>query len=113
MKLNTEQSKIRAGELQLGDQIIINGDAWEVMQVGKSWDESWVYELVSITKETRLEAPVFMREHTTFTVPVGYEVPQCNCGRTPDYSHTEYTNGFRRFDVYQCGHGGKLFGGAA
>ena len=45
---------------------------------------------------------------TTFTVPVGYEVPQCNCGRTPDYSHTEYTNGFRRFDVYQCDHGGKL-----
>ena len=67
-----------------------------------------VYELVSITQETKLEAPVFMREHTTFTVPVGYEVPQCNCGRTPDYSHTEYTNGFRRFDVYQCGHGGKL-----
>ena len=67
-----------------------------------------VYELVSITQETKLEAPVFMREHTTFTVPVGYEVPQCNCGRTPDHSHTEYTNGFRRFDVYQCGHGGKL-----
>ena len=36
MKLNTEQSKIRAGKLQLGDQIIINGDAWEVLHVQKT-----------------------------------------------------------------------------
>ena len=42
MKLNTQQSKIRAGELQLGDQIIINGDAWEVMHVQKTHNKQWL-----------------------------------------------------------------------
>ena len=42
MKLNTQQSKIRAGELHLGDQIIINGDAWEVLRVQKTHNKQWL-----------------------------------------------------------------------
>ena len=42
MKLNTQQSKIRAGELQLGDQLILNGDAWEVMHVQMTHNRQWL-----------------------------------------------------------------------
>ena len=66
-----------------------------------------VFDLVSVMRGSALEMPAFMREPTTFTVPIGYEMLTCDCGRTPDYSHTEYIKGGAKLSVYHCDHGGK------
>ena len=41
---------------------------------------------------------------TTFTIPIGHEVPQCNCGRTPIHSHNEYVKGGAKLGIYHCDH---------
>ena len=41
---------------------------------------------------------------TTFTVPIGHEVPQGNCGRTPIHSHNEYVKGGAKLGIYHCDH---------